>query len=175
MYIFCCCICCVSGGISWKLNYITLYWYYYLFFLSLFESGWHLFRNEDCVWFLSDLFLDSCARHLNSMSSPFSIVSLVFIRLDKMLVFFGFISDDICNRCGKVGCHMNILLHVCAWLHAHAVNIFCSKVTRLFLCLCWNIFGCLASCWVLMNFLYAYLGGIFVSLVLASSDMVYWC
>ena len=108
-------------------------------------------RTKLCVCFLSDLLLNSRARHHNSTSSPFSIVSLVFIGLDKLLVIFGFIGGGICDRCGKVGCNMMIFSTVCAWLHGHGVNIGCSKLTSVFWGDCWNIFGSLDSCWLFMQ------------------------
>ena len=66
------------------------------------------------------------------MSSPFSIVSLIFIGLDNLLVIFVFVVDVIRDSCGNVGFHMNILLNVCDWLHGHGVNLGCSKTTELF-------------------------------------------
>ena len=90
-------------------------------------------RTTFCFCFLSALLLNPCARHLNSMSSPFFILYLVFIGLDKQLVFFGLVGDGICDRCGKVGCHMNILLTVCDWLDGHGVYLGCSKIKGVFL------------------------------------------
>ena len=123
----------------------------WLVILSLFESWGGLFKDEDYACFLSALLFDVCPRHLNSISSPFSIVSLVFIGLDKLLIILGFIGDGICDIWGKVGCHMNMLLTLCDWLHVHGINIGCSKNTRVSLGDCWDIFGILDSCWVLMQ------------------------
>ena len=113
--------------------------------------GGCFFRDKYCVCFLSDILLSPCARHINSISSPFSVVSLVFILLDDLLVFFLFVGDGIYGRCGKVWCHMNIFLDFCAWLHGHGVNNGCNKTTGVFLGECWNIFGSLTSCWLLMQ------------------------
>ena len=90
------------------------------------------FRDKDYLCFLSALLLDFCAIHLNLMSSPFYIVPLVFIGLDKLIIILGLIGDGICDICGKVGRHMNILLTLCAWLHGNGINIGCSKKTGVF-------------------------------------------
>ena len=86
------------------------------------------------------------------MSITFYIVSLVLIGSNEVLVNFGFVSDDICDSCGKVGRLMNILFTVCAWLNGHGVILGCKKITRVFLSDCWNIFGSLYYFWVLMIF-----------------------
>ena len=62
-----------------------------------------------------------------------------------MLVSFGFISDVIFARWGKVECPINILLNFCAWFHVHGVNIIRSKIPRVFWGECWNVFGSMAS------------------------------
>ena len=79
------------------------------------EGGGGFLRYAECACFLSDLLLNSCARNLNLMLSHFSIESLVFIGLDKLLVIFGFVGDGICDSCGKIGCHAKGLLDVYAW------------------------------------------------------------
>ena len=71
-----------------------------------------------------------------------------------MLVIFVFVSDVIFDICGKVGCYMNILLNVCAWLRGYVVSIDCGGFSGLFLSDCWNILGILASFGVFMIFLY---------------------
>ena len=108
------------------------------------------------------------------MSIPFYIVSLVFIGLDNMPVIFGFLSYGICDNCVKNGCHVNILLTVCAWLHRNGVNIDCSKIKRVFLGDRWNIFGSFFLS-IDANVLYASIVGLFMRLVLESCDLVYWC
>ena len=98
--------------------------------------------------------MNSCCRHINSISSPFSIVFLFLIELDHILVIFVFVRDGICDIGGKVGCHMKIFLTICACLHGLGVNIDCIKVTGLFWFDCWNIFVGISSCLVLMQILY---------------------
>ena len=148
---FCCFISCVGSGLSWILKYLSFCWYSYLFFFSIFDNGGYFFRDEDCVCFISDILLNACTRNMNSMSSTFSIVSLGFIGLYKMVVVLRFISDDICDSCGKGGCHMKIFLTLCAWLYVYGVNIGCRKIARVFWGDCWNVFGVLDSCWLLMR------------------------
>ena len=125
-----------------------------MFFFSLFEIGGILFRDEDFVFSLSAPFLNYCSRKINSTSSPFSIVSLVFIRLYKLLILFEFVSDGICDICDKVGCRMKVLLSLCDWLHGHGFNIVCRTITRVFWGESWNNFGGMASCWELMQMFY---------------------
>ena len=124
---FCHYIWCADGGLSWMLNHVSFYCYYYLLFLSTFESGGCLFIDEGCVWLISSLLLYSFSRHPNLTPSYFSVASLVFIGLYNLTLTFGFVDDGICNSCGKFGCHMKVLLNICAWLHGREVNIGCIK------------------------------------------------
>ena len=79
---------------------------------------------------------------------------MVFIGSDKQPVIFGLVGDGICDSCGKFGCHMKIFLTVCDWLHGHGVDLGCAKIIGVFLGEFWNIFGSLASCWVLVEIFY---------------------
>ena len=49
---------------------------------------------------------------------------------------------------------MMILLTVSDWLHGHGVNIVCSKITRVSVGDCWNVFGSLDYCWLLIQILF---------------------
>ena len=94
------------------------------------------------------MFLNSCTRNIKLISCPFSIASLVFIGLGKMLAIFGFVGDGIFDSSSKFGCHMKILLTICALFHGNGVNLGCRKITGIFWGGCWNIFEVLDYCWI---------------------------
>ena len=71
-----------------------------------------------------------------------------------MLIIFGLVDGGIFYSCGKVGCHIKILLDVYAWLYEHGFNISRIKISGVFWGYCWNIFESLDSCWVLMHMFY---------------------